>query len=63
MDPGGVDEPPDLLVVVGVLGAKEVGKLKKQLPTEDLIAVHVRDIFELRLDCGYENSLMILRVF
>ena len=49
IEPGVVDETLDLLVVVGVLGAEVVGQLKKELTAQHLVAVHVRDVFELRL--------------
>ena len=32
MDPGVVDQPSDLLVVVGVLVAEEVSQVQEQLP-------------------------------
>ena len=51
MDPGVVDQLPDLLVVVGVLVAKVVGQVKEQLSTKNLISVHVGDVLELGLHC------------
>ncbi len=48
-EPGAVDETLDLLIVVGVLGAEVVGKLKKELTAQHLVAVHVRDVLEFRL--------------
>jgi hypothetical protein len=49
LSPGGVDELPDALVVVGVLGAEVVGQVKKKLAAKDLVAVHVGDVLEFGL--------------
>ena len=55
MDPGVVDQPPDLLVVVGVLVAEEVSQVQEQLPTKNLVSVHVSDVLELGLHCKEEK--------
>ena len=46
-DPGGVDEPLDVLVPGQILVAEMVGQMEEQLPAKDFVAVHVRDVFHL----------------
>ena len=59
MDPGVVDQPPDLLVVVGVLVAEEVSQMKEQLPTKNLVSVHISDVLELGLHCKEEKYVSV----
>jgi hypothetical protein len=42
-------------LVVGVLCAEVVGQLKKELTAQHLVAVHVRDVLELRLHWNKES--------
>lgn len=56
MDAGAVDEVDDGLVALLVLVAKVLSQVDEQLSAHRLVAVHVGDIFELRLTCEEQKQ-------
>lgn len=60
MDAGVVDEVDDGPVALLVLVAKVLSQVDEQLSAHGLIAVHVGDIFKLRLACEEEKNKILL---
>lgn len=56
MDAGVVDELDDGLVALLVLVAKVLSQVDEQLSAHGLVAVHVGDVFKLRLTCEEQNQ-------
>lgn len=55
MDAGVVDEVNDGPIALLVLVAKVLSQVDEQLSAHGLVAVHVGDIFKLRLTCEEEK--------
>lgn len=51
VDPGAVDQVPDVLVAADVAVAEVLRQVEQQLAAQDLVAVHVGDVLDLRLHC------------
>lgn len=56
MDPGVVDELDDAVVALLVLIAEVLGQVDDQLSAHGLVAVHVGDVFKLRLACRQNRN-------
>ena len=51
VDPGAVDQAPDVLVAGDVAVAEVLGQVQQQLAAQHLVAVHVGDVLDLGLHC------------
>lgn len=56
MDAGVVHKVDDGLVALLVLVAQVLGQVDEQLSAHGLVAVHVGDVFKLRLTCREEKD-------
>lgn len=57
VDAGAVDEVDDGLVALLVLIAQVLSQVDEQLPAHGLVAVHVGDVFKLRLTCREQMDI------